>query len=388
MGYELRFAEHGITFRLDHLRGLDELSGDLKVQVGARILVAGRISASSLSQRETWARRLNRRQKGDWDLLLDLVAAEVLERERHEDDLGILLEDAQGEAHAEHVLGDILLGTEPNMFVATDGHLKSLLGLAAIGSLHFNRPVLGITPRRRMRVGMLEFEMAPHISKERARQLFGDVNLDIPHLDCRGQTLFGQIERVLRWKRERGVEFVMLDSVAWAADGPLEESDTARRFYSALDQLKLGSLLMAHPNRAGDIDRPLGSRLWRDRARLVWHLQALPTTAPNVLTRRLTSKKASLSATPKPMAFEFAFTDDRIDIRLCEGTGTFGGSISKRMRETLNGDDSGLTCKELAQRIGTTAAIVRTKAHELTDFELVDMPGSREKLVRLASVPV
>jgi hypothetical protein len=130
--------------------------------------------------------------------------------------------------------------------------------------------------------------------------------------------LADDVDRIRREIIRHDIGYIVVDSVALACDGPPESAEVAVRFFGALRELRLGSLLVAHVNRSGDTDRPFGSAFWHNGARATWYAK-LEADIGGSLTVGLFNRKANTAARSAPLGYRVDWGDtisiDRTDVR-------------------------------------------------------------------------
>jgi hypothetical protein len=379
LGYVARFPKALARITIDGLRrGREGPKGDVRVEVGPfgdgrhRVLTEGRLELSSISQRESWERRLTKRWNGaDWGAVLDRFTASIIQAEKRLDEPAIYLRDARNPPRGNMALASLVLANLTTLWFGADGTLKSYAALAAAMSLHTGLQLLGSPPAETMRVGYANFEpfdAGEH--KVRMRRLLGfrpempDTDLpDLVYIDCYGSNLADQVERIQRVVRAEKLEFLVLDSIGFAADGPLNEDETARRFWQSVGQIGLPMLATGHtPKEAESV---FGSRFWRAGARLAWHVAKFEPEEHRDHTAclRFVCQKASVEETPAPVALTFDFSDG-CGVRVSAGKAPEHGDPNDkwhdRIASVLRGRRDGTcTYAELALQLGTTQENVR-----------------------------
>ncbi|HWC37770.1 MAG TPA: AAA family ATPase [Acidimicrobiales bacterium] len=409
LGYIAHLPNEGVRVTVENLQRIRAgLTADIVVAVlvdGAFVTVSsGRLDLSSISQRESWERRLGRRdgESKRWGAVLDGVCAAVLRAERKVDAPAIFLRDVPDPPVLSMALAPLVLANLPTLWFGADGTAKSYAALAAVVSLHTGLRLLGTTPPKTLRTAYVNFEpFAAGEHRSRMCKLLGlprdTSNADLPdivYLDCYGSTLMEQAERLQRVMRDERVDFYALDSIGFASDGPLNEDETARRFWQAVGMVGRPMLATGHTAKTGE--EVFGSRFWRAGARLAWHITKLdppvtPTqTAPGLLLR-FTCQKSSVEAMPAPVGMRFDFSDPvhvRIGVgspgRQAQGGMALHERIAGLLRQRRN---EPIGYAELALRLGLPDNNVRRAVAEHGDiFEVFEADdGGRAKRVRLRS---
>ena len=292
----------------------------------------------------------------------------------------------------------LVLANLHTLWFGADGTLKSYAALAAGLSIHAGLPLLGVEPRLNTRVAFLNFEpfdAGEH--KLRMRKLLGvgadfpvDELPDIVYVECYGSTLLDQVERLQRIIRDEQIGFLILDSIGFAASGPLNDDLTARDFWRAAGLLRRPMLATGHTPKEGD--QVFGSRYWRSGARNAWHITKIDGDNRGPILRCV-NQKLSVGAESHAvnLAFDFNFADRHgVRIRtMTSGEVTEADRLHDRILAELrqqNGKPA--TYAELALRLGQPENSLRRAVHEHPDlFALLDpVEGSRSKRVGLPVV--
>lgn len=308
-------APHFITFDFDLLRA--ERTGDVTGEVTVRVaspdlhdhLHQARLTMTGTRSRAELANQLRRRLPGtDWDALVEGSCVKVL-RAFREGEPAILLRDAEKPPDAGWLLPPLVLGRLPTILFGDGGTGKSWLVLAAALSIHTDQPLLGIAPTARRRVAYLDWELEDWEQRERMRMLVGDQEPDLIYRRCSGP-LRDQVDSLRRLIRDRGIGFVVIDSIGPACGGAPEESAVALGFFEALRMLGVGALCVAHVNRAGDTDKPFGSAFWHNGARATWYVKQ----ASGDFTVGLFNRKSNVGRPAPPRGYRIVEDAGRIRI--------------------------------------------------------------------------
>lgn len=208
------------------------------------------------------------------------------------------------------ILPPLILNRMPTILFGDGGSAKSLVALAAALSIETGEPLLGMRPTRTGRVAYLDYEFDGYPHRDRARLLLGRES-DMTYLEC--STPFADdIDRIREVIRDNGIEYLIIDSIANACDGPPEDAVVATRFWQALRSLGLGSLLVAHINRAGDTERPFGSTFWHNGSRCTWYAKADSFEDQNYAMLGLYNKRLTIAARSAPLGYRIDWRPDEI----------------------------------------------------------------------------
>lgn len=383
-------------------QGRDGLKGDVRVEVGPfsdgqyKPLTEARMELASMSQRESWERRLRKRWPNiGWDEVLDQFCIAVMTAEKRLDAPGISLRHAQRPHATGMLLNPLLLAGLPSIWYGDGGTAKSYLALAAAISLHTEAPVIGnMIPAQSLRVLYLDFEFDAWEHRERMRRVLrlpSDVDPemmpDVAYLDCKGGTIVTQVDRIRAAAREFNAQFLIIDSISYAADGPLNEDETARLYYRILGYLGLPSLSTAHIPKNGDPDSPFGSIHWKTLSRLAWHFQVLGRPSVDQLALKLTNKKVSTGGQLPQETITVNFDPEGVAIHegAIEPEAPLQGEHWRQIRTLLERERRTMTYEEIALGVGLAPAQVKARVSEHKEAFMVLPPteGRRKALVGL-----
>jgi hypothetical protein len=170
-------------------------------------------------------------------------------------------------ADPEYVAHALLPGlprSSMSIWFGDGGSGKSLVALFVAGQL----------AKQGLRVLYLDFEMGAGDHRGRFEQLFGDDMPELFYMSC-DTPLPLVADSIKRKIRREKIDFVVVDSIVFAAGGPAEESDIAQRYCQLARQFGVGSLHLAHITKGGDnaTEKPFGSSFWHNGARSTWYVK-------------------------------------------------------------------------------------------------------------------
>jgi hypothetical protein len=206
---------------------------------------------------------------------------------------------------------------------------------------------------------------------------------EIYYLRC-SHPIHAECERIRRVVREHGCEYIVLDSVVLACDGPAESAEVAGRYFRALRRIGIGSLSIAHISKGeGGDQKPFGSAFWHNSARATFNIKRAEAVGDDTITQvAIYQRKANLKAFRPPMAFELRFSDDQTIIRrsdiadmpelACKLT------VPQRMAALLRRGP--MTTAELAERLEIEESTIRTTISRKKGV-FVRLPDGRIALV-------
>lgn len=310
----------GITFELDHVRRdkQQHLHGELTVccDFPRAKTIGGVISIASFNASDLRARRER--------------AGFLTERASHDglDWFGYLEEFCQRIGAAERDGAPAtLLSTLPKALQTEDLRIEQdwcvlrqhpviLFGDGSSGKSYLALYAAGRLAERGHRVLYCDWELAGDTHRGRLERLFGPQMPPVWYARC-DRPLIYEIDRLKRMVQDRGIDYVVCDSVAFASAGPPEDAEVAAAYFRAIRQFgPIGSLHVAHVSKAENGDkRPFGSAFWHNSARATWHIGAEDVTVGDRrLVMTLTPRKANLAGKTGPLSVQMRFGGGGTDV--------------------------------------------------------------------------
>lgn len=320
-GYLLEESSIGTELRVERLRReRGELVGELTVWCklpGARsidgVLHAADFNLSSAQARVARAKILQDRAatngQVDWASLLEEFCLRVSTAER----VGapaVDLREVEPASPDDAIRVDRLAlpRRHPAILFGDGGCGKSLLALRVAGQLALD----GMT------VLYADWEYAAEDHRLRLGGLFGDEMPSILYVRAE-RPMVAEADRLARLVRDHGVDYLIADSVAFAADGPPEAAEVAASYFRALRRIAVGSLSIAHTTKAEGADsKPFGSTFWHNGARSTWYAQRSGDDDGPELTVGLFNRKSNSGPRAAPFGYRIGFDDGRIDVQATE----------------------------------------------------------------------
>jgi hypothetical protein len=316
-GYLLELPQIATELRVERLRrDRGELIGELSVSCGlpgtrsadGGLSVAD-FNLSSARARTERAKILVDRSAApdiDWSGLVEDLCQRVLAAERNGRP-AILLRDLPRPTADEdlNVGGLRLLRRHPVCIFGDGGALKSYLGLWIGAQL----------ARRGLRVLYADWEFAGEDHRDRLERIEGEDMPELWYLRAERPTV-AEVDRLRRIVREERIDYAILDSVAFACDGPPEAAEVAASYFRAVRRIGVGSLHVAHVNRSDTNDqKPFGSTFWHNGFRSTWFAKRSDTTPDSgSVTVGLYNRKANLGPLLAAVGYRVTFGDERTTI--------------------------------------------------------------------------
>lgn len=247
-----------------------------------------------------WMRTLNK--------AINLATEAYLAQER-----GCDLFDMPDSAGEVMLLPPLIVANGPTIFFGDGSSLKSyLLYLMALcmslGSNFCGMKAPMLTPM------IIDYEDEGPNVKRRVRRLAKGLGTDevmnIHYWEAKGIPLVDQVDALKRYIERNGIGLLVLDSVAPACGGDPSDPEAVLAFFSALKQLGVPSLLIAHIDKGGNTQKPFGSTFWHNEARRTWFVQRVQEEDSDDLDVGIYCRKANDGRKPSPLAFHVKFSEE------------------------------------------------------------------------------
>lgn len=367
--YEMAIPDFGLRLRVDRLRRKSsELVGELAVRcsmpgaktVGDESLAASDLNLSSQRARQDRAKFLGGRAQApdlDWTGIIEEFCQRVISAERAGRPAQLLRDIPRPRPDDVHPVDGLpFLARHPMVLFGDGGAAKSYFALYAAGRLD----------QQGVRVGLFDWELAGEDHRDRLDRLFGAELPAIRYARC-DRPLVHEADRLRRIVRDERLEYVILDSVAFACDGPPEAAEVAARYFQALRRLgQVGSLNIAHVTKAEGGDRkPFGSTFWHNGARSTWFAKVAETLPTDKrITLGLYNRKANLGGIKPAVGFDITFAEQATTFRRVEVANIpdLAGHLSVRLRMVSALQSGALDADTLASEIDADPETVRRTA--------------------------
>jgi hypothetical protein len=321
--YRMTTRSTHIRLELQHLRRESHNAwGELRVAVngffpGAKhfrdgLIHVGDWNLSAVQSRQTRAKLLAERSGDkdvDWYGLLEEFAIETLAAESAGTP-AVRLRDVPepDESHvAEWDVGGIpILADLPMVMFGDASSGKSLLALWIAGTL----------ATRGIPVLYADWEFSATEQRKRFRRLFEAMPPEVHYVRC-DRPLSKDADRLVRIVQDRGCQYVVSDSIGFAADGPAETHEVAMRYFEGLRRLRVGSLSIAHIAKyvdEGQQPTVFGSAFFKAGGRSIWFVHQAQTNPSDAIRVGLYHHKSNLGPKLPARAYSLTFARGRIAI--------------------------------------------------------------------------
>lgn len=309
-----------------------------------------------------------------WTDVLTFITGKTLEVARRGEPAIEIWPSEDDDLTPSYLLEPILYLNHPAVIFGDYGSLKSLFSLATayVVQLPYHDNNLGlITAKESTRCLYLDYEDDPSSFRRRWSALergFGKGAMPILYRRMT-TTLADSVEQLRRIKDDKDIKLLIVDSLGSAARGNLNDPEPAIKYHTALRQLGVTSLTLAHTAKDQLTKKRtiFGSVFFTNLARSVWECKAEQETGEDEAVISLKHTKANLSRLHPPLGYKFTFTDNSITVAKADlrDTGLSGElPLSLRIKDLLRG--GAMTVKEIAEALEANEASIRTITNRLS----------------------
>ena len=311
--------------------------------------------------------------EADWSAVLEQLCFYVLSWVRKGEPVQELCTAHDFKA-PEYLLYPIILKDEPTIIFGEAESAKSMMALffsILIELPWIKNPFKLITLQTVTNALYLDWETSSGETGWRLKCLQSGLELPEMLLNYRRCTmpLADDLEQIQTMVRDTKSGFIIVDSIAAASGGDLNNAEVALRFFAALRQLKVSSLLIAHTAKdANTKNRTVfGSAYYHNSARSVWYIKRVSETDEDTINVGLFHRKHNNSRGFPPIGFRLTFNSNNTSVDL-ESVKDVGGfiqdvSLSSRVIELLKGGK--LEGSVIADELDTSKEVIRVTLNRM-----------------------
>jgi len=354
-------------------QGRGTLSGELNVdhELKDKPTISGiRFNLVSQQARNTIAKRLTESNiipGMDWPQIVDQICAETIKRHREGEPLRELW-TSEDISPPEYLIEPVLMKDIPTVIFGDKGVTKSTLALLfyTILVLPWHDNPLGFkAPSKSVKSIILDWEVPGNIAQWNAKKLqegMGIPAFSLLHRRC-NYPLSDDIDSIQNMITNTKAEVLIIDSLARAAGGDLsKDTENANRFFSALDKLKITSLILAQTSKSQDEKRKsiYGNALYTYYARSIFEVCKSQEAGEDEISVALFHRWSNLTKLHKPIGLKFSFN----------------GNVTQIEREELN-------VQEFKTRVsGQQLLLAELKSGSKSVYQLANSMDWKEESVR------
>lgn len=388
-GYNFKWnGNEQIQIKVNRLRSHSDgrLNGEILVTTTAPgynpHLHLGQFNFTASRSRKELAKQLTEEYPVDWENILEQLVVYTLERARRGDPVEeLMVSDNEEMEPPKYILEPFIIENYPTIFFGDPGSFKSTMSIIVMACVTLpwaENPLGLITQTRHIKVLMLDWETDKATIKWQLACFQKGMGLGVIPISYRrcSLPLYDDLEQIQNAIYDTQSELIVIDSLGLACGGELNEAGTAIRFFSALRQLKVPSLILAHTSKdkQSSTKSVYGSVYFEAQARSIWHLKKRQDAGENELDLVLRNTKSPpFRKKYSDMAYHVKFDECSMKVKIedpksvaefLENMGT-QDRILESLKESLK------TPKELAEELGITPENARVTLFNLKKKGLI-----------------
>ena len=296
----------------------------------------------------------------DWTQLVEVLCQRVLRMETTGVPAVVLADVVPTRGEQEHnIYGLVLPKRSTAMIVGDGGAGKSEIALFIGGTL----------VERGEQILVCDWESVDSDWHDRARCLFGSIPRGLLYLGCTAP-MIQEVDRVRREIANRGITYVIVDSVIEACHDEPEGAATAAAYWRASRSLGVGSTHVTHVPKSAvrGSERPFGSQFWWNGARSIWFLES--QASPDRLTIACHHRKCNTGPLRPAVGFAVTFATGRTTVEPCDLNGVpelaEGLPVWQRIQDALQ--NGPLTLADVADQLGVKVPVIELAAKHRPTF--------------------
>jgi len=319
-GYVLEWAAEFIKIQVNRLKTHTDgrVTGEITVTTtnpkAPGHLHQAQLNFSASGTRGQLAKKLNARVPLDWDAIIEQLCFHVLERARTGGPVQELWTSTEVKP-PEYLLYPFVLKNLPSVIFGLPSAAKSTVALilSQVMLLPWDDNPLDIqAPGRSIRSLYLDWETDGDVIQWQMTRL--QRGMDLPPLavsyrNC-GLPLAQDLEQIRKHIDDTKADLIIIDSLGLASGGELKDAGPAIAFYSALRQLNISSLILAHTskNREDKQKSIFGSIYFEAQARNIWEIRKVQEADEDEISVGLFHRKPPpFSKLHKPLGMRLHF---------------------------------------------------------------------------------
>lgn len=324
-GFKLTWQGLNLAITIDRI--VNDTDAEIAVYDNDNLIYISGFKLLSISHKTELSRSLSKQKKIDWDKIINQVTTKVLAELRKGEPV-IMLTEEYGKTRPEYLLEPLFIKNSPNIIYADQSSAKSLFMtliniVLTLGGDSFYE-TLNLQVNSRHKVLFLDWENDANITGWTKQCLLRGLGLklDVPiaYLHC-GLPLHKMANHIRDKIDEVKADVVIIDSLGMAVGADLNATEPAFSFFTALRQLPVTPLIIAHTAKDLTNKRKTvyGNAYYSNESRSIWEINKDQLPTDNFLTITLFNRKPSpFTKLHNPMAYKFTFDEDVTKVERAE----------------------------------------------------------------------
>ena len=373
--YDLRIMVERI--KDDGYAELSFFSGDL-------LLHTTRANLMSTTTMNSLAKRLKENSDTTpWTDVLTYITGKTMQITRKGEPAVEIWPSEESNLEVEYLLNPILYLNHPTVIFGDYGSLKSLIALTLcyLVQLPYYDNDLGlITAKKAVKCLYADYEDDASSFRRRWSAFDRGFNKGVTPILYSHLTkpLADSVEEVKRTVVENDINFLIIDSLAPAAGGKINEPEPAILYHKALREINITNLTLAHTSKDQLVKSKsiFGSIFFTNLARSVWFCKSQQEPGEKEAVVSLKHTKGNLSQLHSPLGFRFDFNCNSISVTKADlkDTGLSGElPLSIQIKNVLR--HGTMNIKDIAERLDHNEASVRTVIYRMNKKDILIKVG-------------
>ena len=329
-----------------------------------------RVNFTSPNSKKVFRTELEKRIESDfWQDILSIVYSKTLELHRRGEPVQeISTEDEI--TKPEYLLYPLLIRNHPTILFGLGGTGKGYLALISgiVMMLPMAKNKLGLHPGgESIKILYLDNETDKEEITWRLKCLGAGLGLGYLSLEYRRCSLpladdLGPLKEIIN---QKDIQCLIIDSLAGACGGDLNAPEHAIRFFMALRQLKVTTLILAHTSKNSQVkeNTPFGSVFFTNFARSIWEVKRIQNPDEDIIEIGLFHRKSNFSRLFSAIGFQLTFGENEVSVSRKDVKDIPGLAEnlpnSQRVFQLLI-DQGKMTTEQIEEETGIKLTVVRT----------------------------
>lgn len=304
------------------------------------------------SNKEQWARILSKafdkkqsKEIYPWTLLVNKASAEIEKVVRNfKQDFSALDPEAVPK-QATWLLEPFIQEDQINTFYGLGSSGKTLL------AIYF---ALLVSEDKEVNVMLVDYENDINSWADKLKKLNCRNKERLIYYDSQQIPLFEQMEKLKEVIKRRNIGLLVIDSASMASGDSTSDEKAALRLVSAIKNLRITTVLIAHQRKNDGERTPIGSIQYENQSRNVWNFaRSQDDEDDRIIHVAMKHTKSNNSYLRKnPFGYRISFSDDSISIENENAMENFEDkfSVSDRIKKLLF-QEPGLDYKEISKKL-------------------------------------
>jgi hypothetical protein len=322
-GYELYWIGLNLKAVVDHIENDDSV--ELAIYENEKPIYISGYKLLSISHKESLSRALGKLKSGlKWEIIVNQITVQCLSRIRNGESV-VYISDQRVIDKPKYLIEPLFVENNVNIIYGDRSSAKSLfmtfIDLMFYFEWEYNP--FGLSLSGKHTALFLDWENDSNVTSWQTKCLALGVEVEsfsLPYLHC-SKPLIKCLSHIQQKINEVGADVIIIDSLGVAVGGNLNDTEPALNFFSALRQLPVTPLIIAH--NAKDMNNKIktvyGNAFYENLSRSIWEVvKTQGINSPELVLTLHHRKSPPFSSYHRPLGFKFKFDADRTVVSLCE----------------------------------------------------------------------